>query len=159
MAAVSPGTGFHQQSTPFSAVIETATFSPFSISSAINTLHRRMQARNTSLQFKWVHWQEILDKSDVSHMLVVPVCEDYWDWDQSIIRVLPGRVTATYLTIVTQSCRPVATISGYRHLQFSHRYTVSYTVSRKRHLPEPSPCWKYPSLPFHTFRIYENISW
>ena len=25
--AVSPGTGFHQQSTPFSSVIETATFS------------------------------------------------------------------------------------------------------------------------------------
>ena len=88
-----------------------------------------MQARNTYLKFKWPHWQEILDKSDVSHMLVVPVCEDYWDWDQSIIRVLPRQVTATYLTIVTQSCRPVATIS--RHPQFSHRYTVSYTVFRK----------------------------
>ena len=100
----------------------------FSISSAINTLHRRMQARNTYLKFKWPHWQEMLDKSDVSYMLVVPVCEDYWDWDQSI-GVLPRRVTATYLTIVTQSCGPVATIS--RHPQFSHRYTVSYTVFRK----------------------------
>ena len=89
-----------------------------------------MQARNTYLQFKWPHWQEILDKSDVSHMLVVLVCEDYWDRDQSI-GVLPRWVTATYLTIVTQSCRPVATISRYRHLQFSHRYTVSYTVFRK----------------------------
>ena len=58
----------------------------FSISSAINTLHRRMQAMNTYLKFKWPHWQEILDKSDVSHMLVVPKCEDYWDWDQSIAR-------------------------------------------------------------------------
>ena len=58
----------------------------FSISSAINTLHRRMQAMNTYLKFKWPHWQEILDKSDVSHMLVVPKCEDYWDWDQSIGR-------------------------------------------------------------------------